>query len=60
MVKDSIVEEVRKIRRKIYKECNNDLDTYFAMLKNVGEKYKKENNEKAASKHKKHARKKAA
>lgn len=32
MFKDYVVDEVRKSRQKIYKECHNDLDTYLAML----------------------------
>lgn len=60
MTKDSIVEEVRKNRQKIFNECNNDLDIYFARLKKAVEDFKKESAGILAVKHNKQRRKKAA
>ena len=39
-MKDPIVEEVRATRRRIFEECNNDLDQYIAWLKNAEMRYK--------------------
>ena len=33
MMKDPIVEEVRKVRRQIFAECGNDLNRLFERLK---------------------------
>ncbi|HBC75905.1 MAG TPA: hypothetical protein DC017_13855 [Candidatus Wallbacteria bacterium] len=60
MFKDDVVDEVRKTRQKIYKECHNDLDTYFAMLNKVGAEFEKESAEILSQKPKKPRRKKAA
>ncbi len=40
MKNDPIVEEVHKIRQKIWDECGHDWDKYFARMKKVGEKYR--------------------
>ncbi|HBC86757.1 MAG TPA: hypothetical protein DCZ94_07380 [Lentisphaeria bacterium] len=42
MLKDSVVEEVRKAGMKIQDECGNDLHSFAARLKRNTEKLKKE------------------
>ncbi len=41
MFDDPIVEEVRKIRRQIEEECNNDFKAYYEHLLALQEKYRK-------------------
>ena len=39
MVRDPIVEEIRKIRRDIEQECKQDSEAYFAHLLDIQQKY---------------------
>jgi hypothetical protein len=32
-MKDTIVEEIREVRRRIFEECGNDLERYLERLK---------------------------
>lgn len=40
MIKDPIIEEVRKIRREIEAECLNDPQKYFEHIQKLQENYK--------------------
>ena len=40
MTNDPIINEIRKIRRKIEEECGNDADNYFNYLQKTQQKYK--------------------
>lgn len=41
MIKDPIIEEIRKVRREIEEECGNDSENYFNYLQNIQKKYQK-------------------